>query len=299
MCQGKRFFALTGALIAAVPVIVGTATPARAQSRFEVSSIKPNNSSGQPNSNFPLGPGDVYVRNGGLFAATGFPLVAYIFFAYKINGNQAQYILPQLPDWAKTEPFDIQARAEGDPGKDQMRLMMRSLLADRCKLATRYEQREVPVFAFVMLKSGKTGPQLRPHLATSACPTEQPTSSTPAIVDGLAAFCNGIYPMPPTVAGRMHFGGRSVTIGFIADTFSAGTNLGRPMIDQTGLPGTFDFTLEWTPERRAPSSGDSEPDLASLSFDQALREQLGVKLQAQKGSVSVLVIEQVERPSAN
>ncbi len=110
-----------------------------------------------PYSNFPLGPGDVYIRNGGLFSATGFPLETYIFFAYKVNGNQAQFLDAQLPEWAKTEPFDIQARAEGNPSKDQMRMMMRSLLQERCKLAARYEQREAPVFAFALVKS-KPGP---------------------------------------------------------------------------------------------------------------------------------------------
>jgi uncharacterized protein (TIGR03435 family) len=294
----KRRLSLAGAvaMVVLAPIVTAQASDqsASATPKFDAASIKPNNSSNQPNSNFPLGPGDVYIRNGGFFSATGFPLTTYIFFAYKLNGNQAQYVLPQLPDWAKTERFDIQARAEGNPGKDQMRLMMRSLLADRCKMTTRYERREVPVFAFVLSKSGKTGPELRPHPDSSPCPTEQPTSATPAIVDGLPAFCNGIYPLPPSVAGRIRFGGRNVTIGFIADTFSAGTNLGRPMIDQTGLSGMFDFTLEWAPERR-----DSEPDSASLSFEEALREQLGIKLQAQKGSVSVLVIDHVERPSAN
>ena len=298
-------------LLAAVPILVGIANApitwaqasdqtASGTAKFEVASMKPSNSPTPANSNFPLGPGDVYVRNGGLLAATGFPLATYIFFAFKINGNQAQYVLPQLPEWAKTEPFDLQARAEGDPGKDQMRLMVRSLLADRCKLATRYEDREVPVFALVLSKSGKTGPQLRPHMDSSPCPTEQPASATPAIVDGLPVFCNGIYPLPPAVAGRVRFGGRSVTIKFIADTFSAGTNLGRPMIDQTGLSGTFDFALEWTPERRTPPpNGDPMPDSENLSFEEALREQLGIKLQALEGSMSVLVIQHLERPSSN
>jgi uncharacterized protein (TIGR03435 family) len=73
------------------------------------------------------------------------------------------------------------------------------------------------------------------------------------------------------------------------------------MIDQTGLGATFDFTLEWTPERRAaaPPGGDTEPDSETLSFEEALREQLGIKLQAQKGWVSVLVIDHLEHPSAN
>jgi hypothetical protein len=124
---------------------VGSALPqieTTSQPKFEVASIKPSNAGSQPNSNFPLGPGDVYIRNGGFFSATCFPLAIYVFFAYRLNGNQAQYVLPQLPEWAKTERFDIQARAEGNPSKDRMRLMMRSLLADRCKMTARYEPRE-------------------------------------------------------------------------------------------------------------------------------------------------------------
>jgi len=311
MYPGKLLLASAGTLAVAVPIIVGTmnalaGTETSGQTtsttpKFEVASIKPNKSADPPNSNFPLGPGDVYVRNGGYFSATGFPLTTYIYFAYKISGNQIQYLSPQLPDWAKTERFDIQARAQGDPGKDQMRLMMRSLLADRFKLAIRYENREVPVFAFVLSKSGKTGPQLRPHQDNAPCPTEQPSSSSPYIERGAPAFCNGIYPLPPSVPGRLRFGGRNVTIGFIADTFSAGTNLGRPMIDQTGLSGKFDFTLEWTQQRRdpLPPGADVQPDTSGPSFEEALREQVGIKLQPQKGSVSVLVVDHVERPSAN
>lgn len=302
MYRKRLILAGGGTLAVAVLFLLGAmnASP-QTTPAFEVASIKPNKSGDPPNSNFPLGPGAVYVRNGGRFSASGFPLITYISFAYKIIGNQAQYLLPQLPDWAKTDRFDIQARAEGDPGKDQMRLMMRSLLADRFKLATHYENREVPVFAFVLIKSGKMGPQLRPHPDQSTCPAEQPTAAAPAIVDGLPAFCNGIYPLPPTAAGRLRFGGRNVALGFIADTFSAGTNLGRPMIDQTGLTGTFDFTLEWTPERRNPEQpgAGSDPDLSGPSFEEALRAQLGIKLQSQKGSVSVLIVDHVERPSAN
>ena len=211
---------------------------------FEVASVKPNRSNSPPASNFPLGPGDVYVRNGGLFSATGFPLIIYISFAYKMIGNQEQYLLPQLPDWAKIQRFDIQAHASGDPGKDQMRLMMRALLADRFQLRIRFERREVPVLAFTLAKAGKTGPQLRHRANQSDCPTEQPSPAAPAIVNGTPVFCNGIYKLTPSAPGRLRFGGRNVTIGFIADTFSARTNHGKPMTDQTGLTGTFDFTLE-------------------------------------------------------
>jgi uncharacterized protein (TIGR03435 family) len=279
---------------------------AAAGQAFEVASVKPSKSDSQSNSNFPLGPGDVYVPNGGYFSATGFPLVTYIFFAYKMAGNQAQSLLPQLPGWATTERFDIQARAEGNPTKDQMRLMIRALLADRFKFAVHDETREAPVSAFVLAKKGSTGPQLHPHSDDGPCPTNptaaaQPPSSQRTRAGDLPALCNGIFPMPVTEPGRLRFAGRNVTIGFIADTFSAGTNLGRPMVDQTGLTGKFDFVLEWMPERRGPvpPGAETSADPAGPSFEQALRDQLGIKLQAQKSPITILVVDHVERPSAN
>jgi hypothetical protein len=111
------------------------------QLMFDVASVKPNKSGNPPTFNFPLGPGDVYVPNGGFLSATNFPLGTYIAFAYKILGNQMQSLMAQLPEWVMTDRFDIQARAESNPGKDQMRLMMRSLLADRFKLAIHTETR--------------------------------------------------------------------------------------------------------------------------------------------------------------
>src|ERR1700683_1158813 len=67
------------------------------QPAFDVASIRRSKPGGQPNSNFPLGPGDVYTPNGGLFSATNQPLITYILFAYKLQGNQIQSLVPQLP----------------------------------------------------------------------------------------------------------------------------------------------------------------------------------------------------------
>jgi uncharacterized protein (TIGR03435 family) len=272
---------------------------------FDVASVKASQAGVQPNSNFPLGPGDVYVQNGGLFAANNLPMVTYIFFAYKFIGNQAQFLLPQLPDWAKTEQFDIQARAEGNPGKDQMRLMMRALLADRFKLVIHTETRELPVFAFVLVKPGKTGPQLKLHSEGMPCSTDLAPAAAQASVatvdGGLPALCNGIFGMPPSVPGRTRAAARNVTLSFIADSLSGGANLGRPMIDKTGLTGTVDFSLEWTPENRSPLPPGAETpvDPNALSFQEALKEQLGIRLQADKTSSSVTVLDHVEHPSAN
>src|SRR5215469_13200861 len=81
---------------------------------FDVASIKPNRSGpqGESRSNFPLGPGNVYVPNGGTFSATNYPFQTYLRFAYRMMGNEIREVLPQLPEWAITEGFDILAKSE-------------------------------------------------------------------------------------------------------------------------------------------------------------------------------------------
>jgi uncharacterized protein (TIGR03435 family) len=103
----------------------------------------------------PLGPGDVYPPNGGVFSGTNVPLISYIYFAYKVTGSQFQLLLPHLPKWVLTDRFDIEARANGNPTKDQMRMMMQSLLADRFKLSMHYETQELPAFALVLANPEK------------------------------------------------------------------------------------------------------------------------------------------------
>jgi uncharacterized protein (TIGR03435 family) len=297
---------MASAVVLAVTVFVAAAA-GQASPAFDVASVKPNKSGKQPSSNFPLGPGDVYVPNGGFFSATNQPLITYFYFAYRIMSNQGRYVLPQLPQWVTTERFDIQARAEGNPGKNEMRLMMRSLLADRFKLAVHHETRQVPLFAIVLVKPGKTGPHLQLHPNDTSCPTTtqppaKPASQAPTAADGFPVLCNGLFPLPASAPGRMRVGGRNVTINFIADTLSGMADLGRAMFDKTGLSGTVDFVLEWTPERRTPPQpgAASQPDLPSgPTFQQALREQLGLKLESEKGPLEIIVVDQVEHPSEN
>ncbi len=272
--------------------------------QFEVASIKLNKTNNPPSSNFPLGPGDVYVPNGGLFSARGVPLVTYLFFAYKIIGNQGQYLLPQLPEWVKTDRYDIQARAEGSPGKEQMRMMMRNLLAERFGLRMHSEMREVPVLAFVLAKAGKMGPQLWPHSDGGDCPTEAPPAKkgpVPTDARGLPVLCNGIFALPPSSPGRIKLGARSVTLQFLADSLSAGANLGRPMIDRTEVSGRIDFLLEFAPERNGPPlpGANTSPEPSGPTLQEALREQLGIKLESAKSELAVLVLDHVERPSEN
>jgi uncharacterized protein (TIGR03435 family) len=234
-------------------------------------------------------------------SAKRLPLFAYILFAYKIMGNQSQYLGRQLPEWTRTERYDIEARAATDPGKDGMRLMMRSLLAERFRLAMHFEQRDVPVLAFVLARSGKLGPQLHPHNADTPCPTD-PTAAAAAVpVKDKPALCNGLFPLPTSVPGHQRFGGRNVTLEFMGDTLSSLTGLDRPLVNQTGLAGSFDFTLDFVPDRHVQSLADSEvaSDSIGPTFAQALSDQLGIKLESRKAPLKVPVLDHVERPTAN
>jgi uncharacterized protein (TIGR03435 family) len=277
----------------------GVAQQAPVRPSFEIVSVKLNKSADPAFANFPLGPGDVYSSNGGRFTARGLPLVSYLFFAYKITGDQSGAVLSQLPGWATTDRFDIEAKTDGDPAKDtkdQMRLMVQSLLADRFGLRARYETKQVPVFALTLAKPGKTGPQLRAHPADQPCSSALESAGGPsqdATVDGrFPALCGGFLPLPPSMPGRLRLGARNVTIGFIGEHLIANF-LNRPVIDRTGFSGTFDVSMEWTPET------DNQPDSTGPTFLEALSEQLGLKAESQKGPAQVLTIDHVDHPTEN
>lgn len=301
-----RFAAVTDTRIL---VTVGLLTamftaPLRGQSdqqpAFEVASVKADKSARPSHSNFPLGPGDAYIPNGGLFSATNFPLATYIAFAYKLIGSQLQYL--DLPHWLMEERFDIEARAMGNPTKDQMRLMMRALLADRFKLAMHNGTREVAVAALTAVRDGRLGPGLRPHPVDSSCPLDAapPSLTKPVgLIDGFPTLCGGLLMLPPSVPGRVRAGARNVTMPFLANALSGVAMLERPIVDHTGLAGNFDFALEWTPEIRSPVDPSVQLDVTGPTFERALRDQLGLKVVSQRGPVPVFVLDHVERPSEN
>jgi uncharacterized protein (TIGR03435 family) len=293
---------------------------------FEVASIRPTKSNDKSHSTFSLDNGNVYFSvkdddvlgpSGGYFAAANFPLLRYIVFAYNLTGTQELALrfgaftglTTNLPSWVLTEKFDIQARADGHPTKNQVRQMMRSLLEDRFKLAVHTETRQVPVFALVPVIAGKTGPHLQPHPAEDSCSTpsstDQPSSSMPnppsqpATAMALPLVCGVIAHLPPSAPGNVKFGGRNVPLNQLASSLPTQTGMAtlpRPVIDQTGLSGSFDFSLEWTPEiDGTPDQGDE----AGTTFRAALKKQLGLKLEPTKAPVDILVIDHVEHPTEN
>jgi uncharacterized protein (TIGR03435 family) len=249
--------------------------------KFDVASVKQNKSDARSITNFPPGPEDAYAPDGGSFSGSGVTLYQYISLAYDFTVFDYQLLKSRLPEWVLTDRFDIQARGSGNPTKAQMRLMIQSLLADRFKLAIHFETREVPVFALVLAKPGKTGPQLHPHTNEPPCSTASPCGRFDSL------------PNPP---GQFRIGARDVTMGFIANVLAT-SELGRPVLDQTRLTGNFDFTLEWTPN--IPVSPDFIPDQSGPTYIEALKEQLGLKLESSRGPVQVPVIDHVERPDEN
>jgi uncharacterized protein (TIGR03435 family) len=159
------------------------------------------------------------------------------------------------------------------------------LLADRFKLTTHMEKREMPVLWLVLAnKDGRLGPKL--HRSTADCPLLPPAGAAPppVCIMGLtrASLTTGGSPM----------------IAFL-NVFSQIT--GKTVVDRTGLTGLFEADLQWTPD--APFTGAPETiqpyDPNGPSFTTAIREQLGLRLENRRDSVDVLVIDRIERPTEN
>jgi uncharacterized protein (TIGR03435 family) len=280
-------------VLGCVAVALSAQTPAGVRMAFDVASVKPDMSDAPASSRFPLGPGDGYAP-GGFFSATNQPLVVYLRFAYKLGQSD----LPGLPAWVYNERFDIEARAQGSPTKDDMRLMMQSLLADRFKLIVHTQRQTKPVFNLVVAKAGKTGPQLHAHSENDSCSTASAPSTSGLQLPPIP--CGSIGPIPASASGRGRLVGRAVTTGRIAGVLmNPFTGVDRPVLDRTGLTGTFDFSLEWSlaPDSAQPLGSQTED--TGPTFLEALQQQLGFRLKSTKGSVDVLVMDHVEHPTEN
>lgn len=284
-------------------------TKAGGKMAFEVASIKPAKGDVGPPS-FPINVSEAYRETGGHFKAD-FTLLTYIEFAYKlapIAGLEREMLAP-LPKWVDTDVYSIEARASGHPSKDQMRLMVQTLLAERFQMAVHFENKEVPVEILTLIKAGKLGPSLRPHDEAPACDAGDPlyTPAPAAVVRGddfasgvtFPTFCDA-FALIRRANGTLMIGYRNATMETIANSLSGAVGQGRPVIDQTGLSGRFDFTLAWMPDANLPppSASPAAPDPAPTSL-QALRDQLGLKVESSKAPVRTLVVDRVERPTEN
>ena len=281
-------------------------TAAGGKMAFEVASVKLTKRPRFPPTIFPLDTGDAKTA-GGRFSAA-FPLLTYVAFAYKVPPAE---INKQLPKSLSVDDFfEIEARAEGNPTKDQMRLMMQSLLADRFKLRVHFETREGPVFALMLVSPGHAGPRLRPHADGPACPDSFDMDSVKSPPrnpnDAFPAMCGSAQ--STRTADATLVGARDMTMATFAEAiYSFGSftgELDKPVVDQTGLKGRYDFRLELPVGilsfSLAPPSPDAPlPDPKGTPFINALREQLGLKLVSSRGPIRKLVIDHAEPPSGN
>ena len=244
-----------------------------------------------------------YLRRqpGGLYRATNATLRNLIASAYLNEFPPKGELIFGGPGWIDSEHFEIEARAEGNPGREQMQLMVQSLLEDRFKLVLHHETRQLPIYALMQAKPGKTGPQLTVHSGDAKCTEAAPGKplSPPAPGGTMPAYCGGFFMAP--ASGALRETGNKITMGMLVQFL--GQSVDRTMVDRTGLNGVFDFNLEFAPELGPGSQiggTASAPDpSAPPSIFTALQEQLGLKLEPQTGPVDVLVIDHVEEPSPN
>ena len=226
--------------------------------RFEVASIRPHQSAGDDPSNRQILPG-------GRFVATATTVGTLIRIAFGTDDNR----ISGAPSWTGNETFDINAttvnRTEVTTTLQFQQLIL-SLLEDRFQLKFHREQKEARVYWLELDKPGKLGPALKP-----STPDSQPNMSTNSNGSRAAMKVSNMS-MADIAAGLRR-------------------QSGRPVEDHTGLPGNFDFQIEWAPEE--------SPDSADPSLFTVLKEQLGLKLQSAKGITEILIVDQITQPSAN
>jgi len=275
-------------------------TKAGGKMSFEVASIRPSEPDKFTPPNFALDASDGFDRApGGLFKA-GFSLEMYIEFAYKLmlSRDERNAMLANQPKWVSSENFVIEARAAGNPTKDQMRLMMQSLLADRFHLQINFEKREMQVLALSLIKPGKTGPGLRPHSEGPPCdtPWSPPVNGADPYTKMYPPTCNS-FEADDLPGNTVLIGSRDTTMNLIASLLSSIGHLDRTVVDQTDLVGRFDFRMQWTIGENTLSSTDDAP--GGTNFMEALKEQLGLKIKSARAVVDTPVIAHVELPTEN
>src|SRR5579863_1926219 len=241
---------------------------ANANPAFEVATIKPSD---------PASPGQIITLRGAEVITTNVTVHALINLAYWLHPKQ----LTGGPAWTESEKFDMAGKpdAPGQPNVDQMKVMIQKLLADRFQLKFHFEKRELPVYA---VRLAKTGAKITK------------SQDDPKGIPGWNFGRN---------ASGMIMAFRNSPMSQFTAVLQNSTD--RPVVDQSGLTGRYDFTLNFTPDAAMaaalnggpPPAGDN-PDAAPDLFA-AFQQQLGLKLEPTKAPVDVMVIDKVERPSGN
>jgi uncharacterized protein (TIGR03435 family) len=243
-----------------------TAMPADWKPAFEVATIKPSR---------PDTPGQSITVRGRTFGTLNQTVSGMMTFALGLHPDQ----IVGGPQWLKADRFDITAEPQGSgmPSAKQWQAALMKLLEDRFKLTVHHEKKELSVYALTVLKSG--------HKLTK-------NDNDPNGLPGLFFRGLGIFPV------------RNATMGEFSGTMQA-VVLDRPVVDQTGLQGRYDFVLTWTPDetqfggRGGQAPPPADPGNAPPGLFTAIQEQLGLKLESTKAAVDVVVIDRLEKPTEN
>jgi len=279
-----RIFQTLAALLMFCGVTIAQSDP---RPQFEVASIKP----AAPDAH------GTFIRGtpGGRITLTNVSLKEMIVVAWRIQPFQVS----GGPPWLESAHYDISAKPDHAPKPDELPLMLQSLMEDRFQLKFHRETKELPVYALVLArKDGKLGPRLieskegscsQPDLNKPPAPLEP--GKPPAL------FCGGMF------MSQRSMNASSIPVANIIPMLSR--TLGRTIIDKTGLTGKYDISMEWTPDEslalQPPPDAPKLPpaDPAGPSLFTALQEQLGLKLESQKGPVEVFIVDSAERPPEN
>lgn len=245
-------------------------TPAKIPSdlRFDVASLKPNTGSEQGYLIRPAPGGERYV-------ATNCPIKYMLQVAYRVKAEQ----IVGGPGWLETDRFDMDARAEKPSSVEELHVMLINMLAERLQLKSHHEKRDMPMYALAV---DKGGPKLTPHQATNA---------------------NDVW-IDFSESSFLHMKLKATYSPMDYFAFRISQFMDRPVVDLTNLRGDYDFTLEFTRELPPgfPNGGKingEEPDTSGPTIFAAVKQQMGLELKAQKGPVEVIVIDHIEKPSAN
>lgn len=232
---------------------------------FEVATVKPSG---------PETRGKYFTVRGRRFMTGNTTLSELITFAYGLHPRQ----IVGAPAWLETDKFNVTGQPDGEeqPNDRQWKTMVQKLLSDRFQLTFHRDKKVLSVYALTV---GKTGSKLTK------------SAGDPNGLPGL--FFRGLGVLP------VH----NATMADFAGVMQAAV-LDRPVVDQTGLPGRYDFTLTWTPDESQFSAFGPRPnppadDAAPPDLFTAIQQQLGLKLESVKAPVEVLVIDRVEKPSEN
>ena len=267
---------VSSAAFAAAALCTAAGIRLRAQSQaedkdplvFEVASVKPSQPGGRG--------GIIRAMPGNQrYHGENMPLRVMMTVAYTVTDRQ----ISGGPDWMRTDPFDIEAKASRPRTIDELHVMLQHLLEDRFKLKIRRETRDEPAYILTVAKSG------------SKMPVHDPEDKDyPPIGGNLATAADGsICP---------GFTGRNVTMDYFA--FFLSRLMDRTVVDRTGLPARYDVNTHFVPENAPLRNGDGPaitPGCADIYG--ALPSQLGLKLEKGRGPVPYLVIEHAEKPTEN